>query len=316
MQDDAQATAPASPTEWHDRGVDAAAAGRYDDAAAAFQRAADLGERDALLGLGNARLELGDPAGAADAYRRAVESGDEMAVLNWGLALEDLEDWAGAERAYLRARDLGDPRAVRWLAELWRFHGERPELARSADDARDLLRDAVAAGDAEAAAALGSWLFSDLAGPSPEHEERLRDLPPGSEVERLLRRGAADDVDARSDLGWLLRCRGALEEAEPLLRSGWADGDTTSAIRLALLLQDDRRDLDGAESVLRALAEGGEPRAWNNLGLLLERRGRIVEARRMLSRGVRAGDPVAAKNLRTFLSRHHPAQVAEGTAPL
>lgn len=312
-----------SAAEHHDRGVDAAEAGHHEEAAEAFARAVQLGDRDALLGLGNALLDLGRDAEAEAAFARAVEQGDPMAGLNLGIARERLEDWAGAESAYQGARAAGDPRALVFLADVWRWHAGAPGVRGGEDDARDLLRAAAASGDAEASAVLGTWLFSEASGPAAGGEDGLAALPPGGEVERLLRAGADVDADARGDLAWLLRTRGvrrpdaaALAEAESLLRAGAAEGDPTSAIRLALLLEEDRGDLDGAERVLRSLAEGGEPRAWNNLGLLLERRGRVVEARRVLSRGVRAGDVLAAKNLRSFLVRHHPAQVAEGTAPL
>ncbi|MGQ7297251.1 tetratricopeptide repeat protein [Quadrisphaera sp. KR29] len=311
----------------HDRGVDAAEAGRHGEAAEAFARAAALGDRDALLGLGNALLDLGRDAEAEAVFARAVEGGDPLAGLNLGIARERLEDWGGAERAYQVARGAGDPRALVFLADVWRWHGTDPGVSGGEDDARDLLRAAAAAGDPEASAVLGTWLFSEAAGggsgPGGGADDAVAALPPGGELERLLRAGAVVDVDARGDLAWLLRLRGvrrgdgaAHAEALALLRAGAAEGDPTSAIRLALVLEEDLGDLDGAERALRALAEGGEARAWNNLGLLLERRGRVVEARRMLSRGVRAGDVLAAKNLRSFLVRHHPAQVAEGTAPL
>ncbi|PWJ52734.1 Tetratricopeptide repeat-containing protein [Quadrisphaera granulorum] len=310
----------------HDRGVDAAEAGRFEEAAEAFARAVALGDRDALLGLGNALLDLGRDQEAETAFARAVDQGDPLAGLNLGIARERLEDWAGAERAYQEARRAGDPRALVFLADVWRWHGGEPGVGGGEDDARDLLRTAAAAGDAEAAAVLGTWMFSELTRGSADQgggDEAVAALPVDSEVEQLLRAGAGYDDDARGDLAWLLRVRGvrrgdraAHAEALQLLRAGAAAGDPTSAIRLSLALEEDLGDLDGAEAVLRALAEGGEPRAWNNLGLLLERRGRIVEARRVLSRGVRAGDVLAAKNLRSFLVRHHPAQVAEGTAPL
>ncbi|TNM69480.1 tetratricopeptide repeat protein [Streptomyces sp. NP160] len=313
----------AAAAQQHDLGVDAAEAGRHEEAAEAFARAVQLGDRDALLGLGNALLDLGRDDEAEAAFARAVDEGDPLAGLNLGIARERREDWAGAERAYQVARSAGDPRAVVFLADVWRWHGGAPGVSGSEDDARDLLRSAASGGDPEACAVLGTWLFSEAASAPGGGEEGVAALPAGGEVEQLLRAGADVDVDARGDLAWLLRTRGvrradaaAHAEALALLRSGAAEGDPTGAIRLALVLEEDLGDLDGAEGVLRTLAEGGEPRAWNNLGLLLERRGRIVEARRMLSRGVRAGDVLAAKNLRSFLVRHHPAQVAEGTAPL
>lgn len=315
--------AAAAAAQQHDLGVDLAEAGRHEEAAGAFARAVELGDRDALLGLGNALLDLGRDDEAEAAFARAVREGDPLAGLNLGIARERREDWAGAEQAYQVARSAGDPRALVFLADVWRWHAGAPGVRGGEEDARDLLRTAAAAGDAEACAVLGTWLFSEASGAAAGGEEGVAGVPVGGEVEQLLRAGAGVDVDARGDLAWLLRARGvrrgdaaAHAEAVALLRSGAAEGDPTSTIRLALVLEEDLGDLDGAEQVLRSLAEGGEPRAWNNLGLLLERRGRVVEARRMLSRGVRAGDVLAAKNLRSFLVRHHPAQVAEGTAPL
>ena len=80
MQDDAQATAPASPTEWHDRGVDAAAAGGQ--------------------GLHHGDVVVFDGAGSLAPYRSAgsLERGLEDVARWWGVgAAEDVAQVEVAE---------------------------------------------------------------------------------------------------------------------------------------------------------------------------------------------------------------------------
>ncbi|NHC15657.1 sel1 repeat family protein, partial [Motilibacter sp. E257] len=71
-------------------------------------------------------------------------------------------------------------------------------------------------------------------------------------------------------------------------------------IALANLLCEDRGDEAGAEQVLRLAAERGEPLAHNNLGVLLRDQRRLLEAEAAFVFGVRAGDRLAARNLRAL----------------
>lgn len=275
-------------------GYDLAEAGEHGRAVVVFTRSAELGYADALHALGNFLRELGRTEEAVRAFTDAEAAGVTESVLNLGHALRQLDDLAGAAEAYQRAREAGDPRAAMCLADVWRSLGD-------ADGARALLEGSAAAGDAWSAGELAVWMLQDL-----DHD--LGAVQVGGRVESLLRQAVDVDGDARADLARVLRHRGELDEAESLLRTGHADGHTDCSITLALLLEEDRGDVAGAEQVLRAAADADELSAWNNLALLLRDQGRLLEAEDALRRGVRGGDALAAENLRE-LRRDHRRQL-------
>lgn len=283
--------------EAYDEGYNLAEQGRHQKAIEAFRRAADLGNPDALLGWGNSLYALDRDAEAAEVFARAEAEGDTTAVLNLGLALAATGDCEGAELAYRRAHDAGDPKARAVLADLWRWHG-RPE------DARALLREAADSGDPFAAGYLGCWLYLDAEHDADDRLEHEAD----PEVEALLRSGAEVDDDACEDLGWLLRRRGDLDEAEQVLRRGHERGALDCSIKLALLLEEDRDDAAAAEAVLQIAINAGEPNAYNNLANLLWDQGRLLEAERLYRQGASRGDEVAGRNLRR-LRRDHRRQL-------
>ncbi|WP_255514713.1 lipopolysaccharide assembly protein LapB [Quadrisphaera sp. INWT6] len=278
----------------YDEGYDLAEEGRHVEAIEAFRRAAEVGHPDALLGWGNSLYALDRNAEAAQVFARAEAEGDVSAVLNLGLALDATGDREAAELAYRRAHDAGDPKARAVLADLWRWHG-RP------DDARALLREAAERGDPYAAGYLGCWLYLDADHGLQHGGEREAE----SVIEALLRAGAEVDDDACGDLGWLLRRRGDLDEAEQVLRTGHERGALDCSIKLAFLLEEDRGDVAAAEVVLRVAVEGGERNAYNNLANLLCDRGLLLEAERLYREGAARGDAVARQNLRRLRRDHH-----------
>nr|WP_255480711.1 tetratricopeptide repeat protein [Quadrisphaera sp. RL12-1S] len=238
--------------------------------------------------------ELGRTEDAVRAFAAAEAAGVTESVLNLGHALRQLHDADAAAAAYQRAREAGDPRASMCLADVWRRQGD-------AAGARALLEGSAAAGNAWSAGELALWMLDDV-----DHD--LTAVEPGGEVETLLRQAADVDGDARADLAWVLRHRGALDEAESLLRSGHAGGHSDCSIKLALLLDEDRGEVAEAEQVLRAAADAGELFAWNNLARLLRDQGRLLEAEAAFRRGARGGDALAARNLRA-LRRDHRRQL-------
>ncbi|GAA3620649.1 hypothetical protein GCM10022223_41900 [Kineosporia mesophila] len=266
----------------YERACALAEADQHPEAAALFRQAAELGHRHAWLALGNSLGSLGRHAEAVDAYRAAAEMGDPDAFLNLGIHHEELQGWASAEVAYRHAETAGDARAILALGDLWRWHGD-PAAA------KDLLQKAASRGDAYSAGYLGVW---------------LRDEDSTADVEALLRQGADVDDDARSDLAWILRARGHFDEAENLLRRGVNTGHLDSSIKLALLLEEDRHDLAGAEDVLRQAAAAGELFAWNNLGTLLRDQRRFFEAQTAFQHGADGADALAVRNLRHLHSTY------------
>jgi tetratricopeptide (TPR) repeat protein len=239
-----------------------------------FARAAEMGSVAARYNQGNALQRLGRLDQAREAFRLAVAAGDVDAPLNLGLVLEELNDHAGAEAAYRRAVQVGDPRGRAFLGRLlW--------VAGDAAAGEEVLRSAVAERDAYAGSELAGLLENSAATP---------------DLEALFRLAASVDEDALTDLGRHLRRVGHLEEAESVLRGETDRGNADAMIALALLLEEDRDDLVGAEEVLRVAVQMGEVHAYNNLALLLERRGAHIEAESLFAQGARAGDPVAQRN--------------------
>lgn len=241
-----------------------------------------MGSVAARYNQGNALRRLGRREEAAQAFRLAVEAGDDDAPLNLGLVLEELQDHAGAEAAYRRAVQVGDPRGKALLGLLLWTAGD-PAAG------EQLLRAAVAEGDAYAASELAGLL--EDSGSIPDFEE-------------LFCLAASVDEHALTDLGRHHRRAGRLDEAESVFRDEMARGNADAMIALALLLEEDRDDLAGAETVLGVAAQKGEVHAYNNLALLLEWRGAFIEAQSHFALGARAGDPVAKRNLAWLRSQH------------
>lgn len=251
-----------------------------------FAQAAEMGSVAARYNQGNALQRLGRLDEAALAFSLAVEAGDDDAALNLGLVLEELQDHSGAEAAYRRAVEVGDPRGKAFLGRLLWTAGDRGA-------GEEVLRAAVAEGDAYAA--------SELAG-------LIEGTGSTADLKDLFRLAASVDEDALTDLGRHLRRVGRLDEAESVFRDEMARGNADAMIAVALLLEEDRDDLVGAEAVLRVAVQKGEVHAYNNLALLLERRGALIDADRLFAQGARAGDPVARRNL-VRLRSHYKRQL-------
>lgn len=247
-----------------------------------FARAAEMGSVAARYNQGNALHRLGRLQEAAQAFTLAVEAGDDDAPLNLGLVLEELHDTAAAEAAYRRAVQVGDPRGKAFLGLLlW--------TARDATAGEQVLRAAVADGDAHAASKLARL---------------LEDSGSSNDLEELFRLAADVDEHAMTDLGRHLRRTGHLDEAESVFRDEMARGNGDAAIALALLLEEDRDDVAGAEEVLEVAVQMGEVHAYNNLALLLEARRAFIDAEGIFAQGARAGDSVAQRNLGRLRSQY------------
>jgi hypothetical protein len=199
-----------------------------------YRHAADVGDRNAALGLALLLVKRGD----RDGLRARVDVGDGLGNLGLDLLLAQDDDVDG-----LRARaDIGDTFAAWQLAEL---------LAKRADT--EQLRTRANAGDGRAAVALAELLAErgDLDG-----AEHILCAP-------------ADEGDgyAALRLAELLAERGDLNGAEHILRAPADNGDQHAALGLAGLLAE-----RGDTEQLRTRANAGDKlAAWRLAGLLAQR---------------------------------------------
>lgn len=195
-----------------------------------------------------------------------------------------------AERFYRSAGHF--PGAARLLSGLLRAQ-ER------ADEAEQVLRDALSHGDRDAATQL-SFLLQE-SGRAEEAERLLRD-----EI-------AAGNVYEHRALAGMLHRQERFEEEEDVLRDGIATGDPDSPQRLGFLLMRELRRPDEAERILRNGVAAGQREVVVPLAFLLADQGRHAEAEQTLRDGVAAGDPYARFRLAELLRRLKRLDQAEQT---
>ena len=237
----------------------------------------------AAAGDGERAFELGyhyvhehdDLATAERYYRVAIEAGERHALNNLARILAEQGRTDEAEELYGRAIADGDRLAVTNLARLLQ------DLDRD-DEALALLRT-----HAETDGEVAEWL-------ARTHFDREE----WREAERWFRRAAEDDrAAAITCVGVLAGMRGAPDESETWLRRGLDGGDVHAAYHLGRLLRD-RGDLEGAERLMRRAAEEhGDPLYVTQLGVTLQRLGRLDEAAEQYERAARDGAADAARNL-------------------
>lgn len=109
---------------------------------------------------------------------------------------------------------------------------------------------------------------------------------------------ASVNADALYDRAMKLVWSGRADDAAPLLQQAVAAGST----RAMSLLE---------EMYRQAIAAEGHPSAFNNLAVLLLRRGEVTEAEQLLRKAVEAGDGRATANLANLLVRRGEHAEAE-----
>jgi len=235
--------------------------------------------------LGRRLLRGDDPARAYQAFQVAYESGKALvstpAALRLGEQARKNGDVAGARTYYRHALEYGsEPRAAMAAFSLGILsHDEDPQAA-EAWYRRAMQYENGGGAVVDAAANLG--LIRYAAG----------DL----DTARALFRRALESVDGRiaADLAYgigdVLRRRGAIADAEPLLRRASEAGHPRARSALARLLAADRR-FEQAEELLRQAAESqGDMAALALLGDVLVRR---VDPGADLAHLFAHGDPAA-----------------------
>lgn len=106
-----------------DRGEDAMAAGRMDEAEAGFRESDRLGNPAGSVNLGNLLRMRGDLRGAEAAFRRAVRRGNSNGSLNLGAMYLDRGRLREAEKQFMRAQRAGNSRAQEFLRKLAQARG-------------------------------------------------------------------------------------------------------------------------------------------------------------------------------------------------
>jgi Flp pilus assembly protein TadD len=229
----ARPDSPEDPDDLYDRGYDLAEAGDHEQAVEVFRRAAELGCAMAWLGLGSSLGELHRWEEAGAAFQRAAEVGTPDDAWAWSRRSADAGDpettavlacwrWAltrdPALEADLAAGADHHPQARAALADLMRTEG-RVEEARTVLEA-GALRDE-----------LDSWL--------PLGDLYLVELDDDVAAEAAYR-AAIDGGDryAHTSLGMLLRGRGDVAGAVRHLSIAAEDGDELAHRELRDLLDE------------------------------------------------------------------------------
>jgi TPR repeat protein len=125
-----------------------------------------------------------------------------------------------------------------------------------------------------------------------------------------LTAAAAGEPGATSNLGVLLKMRGATDRAEQLFRRAATAGDAAAMLNLGDLLRE-RGDNEQAEHWTRRGAEAGHFGAMSNLGVLLQERGDKDQAEQWFRRAADAGHPLALCNLGVLLQERGDKEQAE-----
>ncbi|GHG68773.1 sel1 repeat family protein [Amycolatopsis acidiphila] len=196
-----------------------------DIAGAAWQKAADAGNLDAMSNLGVLLKEWGDTVEAERWWRQAANAGHLLAMSNLGALLQERGDIAEAEHWYRQAANAGHLFAMHNLGVLLQ---ERGDIA----EAEHWYRQAANAGHLFAMHNLGVLL-----------QER-GDI---AEAEHWCHQAAnAGHRDAMFNLGVLLQERGATVEAEHWWRQAANAGQPEAMHNLGVLLHE-RGDTAEAE---------------------------------------------------------------------
>ncbi|MGW1893178.1 DNA ligase LigA-related protein [Streptomyces sp. NPDC002004] len=245
-------------------------------------------------------------SGARAALEAAADAGDATALHRLGALAETLGDGEEAERWFRRAVAAGQTQSA---VRLGRMLAERG----AGKEAETFLELAAEAGDGDAATLLGAllrdrsvhWLTKAARAGNPEAAQRLGDLLLGSGDEDAAFGCYQQAANARYapvafGFGALHRLWNEAEIAEVWLRRAADAGDERAAHTLKFDL---RRPMapDDVVAFFRDDAEAGVGLDAANLGVLLEARGRLDEARIWYRKGYETGDAYGAFRLAELL---------------
>lgn len=283
----------------HARALDAA--GRADEAIAAYTKAIDAGSVLAISAMGS--LYDGgygvpeDAAKAAEFYQRAADAGLTLAMTNLGRLFEDgrgvAQDYAKAAALYKQAFDAGSAFGAGALGYLTE---KGLGVAADAVEAVRLYRISAEGGEAFAQRNMGIMYAEGLGGLEKSAEEAFKFYklaadqnyaPAYLDIAKALRDGVGTTADAA--------------EAERYLRLALVEGDAAvqgdARNDLAWLFALGNRNLDEAETLARAAVAADPEKALklDTLAWILHLTGRHAEALPLAEKAVQL-DPVSAEN--------------------
>ncbi|MFD8396302.1 tetratricopeptide repeat protein [Streptomyces sp. NPDC059680] len=239
------------------------------------QRAADVGNVDALLYVAAYRQDAGDLEGAAAAYRRAAEAGGTRALFRLALMWEAAGDLESAEAVYRQATESGEGDPLTKLATLRQRHGDL-------EGAEAILRQAADRGESEAFLLLVQML------------EKAGDL---KGAEAACRQYVGEDgTDRMLLLAEMREMAGELERAEAIYLQAADAGDTRATLHLAQMWEMHAQP-ERAMPGYRKLADAGEALAFSGLARVHERAGDREGAVVHYRRAADAGDTSALLSL-------------------
>jgi tetratricopeptide (TPR) repeat protein len=245
-------------------------------------------------------------SGTEAALRTVAEDGDSQAMHELGLLLESLGKGEEAERWFRRAAQAGHGESAGRLGRRLAERGEGRE-------AEPFLEAAADGGDAGAATLLGNllraraqhWWEEGMALGDPEAAHQAGDLLLGSgdldgAESCYLEAEASEHTEIARSVGMLLLLKNRRETAEVWLDRAAAAGDE-QAIALLGNLRSRPQSLQGAERYFSTT--DAYPMDHTHYGVVLEKRGRVDEARKQYEQGYAVGDAYAAHRLAALLRK-------------
>jgi tetratricopeptide (TPR) repeat protein len=278
------------------------AGGKVDEAEAVFARAEQGGDIRGALKLAALREDFRqDKAAAAAAWRRADEAGDLNGAGNLGRLLREDGDLRGAEEAFRRCVDRGSDRAVADWAMLLFQRDDAPQ-------------EEVAEAVALLCKAHDRFIWNKEAIEVMAHVILLDGIDESCDpaaIEIGTRR--ADEEGSASGawhLAWLLKSQGRLSEAVAAFRRAAERKHDDAWMRGAGTYME-MGDMSAAESMAREGDQAGAASAAGFLGALLDERGARDEAFEAYKRADTRGDDNGAFNLGISLVERGDLQGAE-----
>ncbi|WP_190243044.1 tetratricopeptide repeat protein [Arthrobacter globiformis] len=299
------------PGQLTSAGINAQFAGHDDIAAAFFERAARLGDSNAMVNyaislerqdqIGEAKVwdtkaaEAGNPRGvtglavkllregktedAEKLLQQAAGAGEGSAMTNLGYILIGRGETAEGIAWHKRAAEAGSPLGMT-------NYGLQLELQGNVTAAEAWYRKAQSKGDGAALFQLA--MLSKKQGKSDEVEPLLREA---------VKRG---NPAAMGWLGSIMAAKGQQLEAERLFERAAKRGGAAGLAMVARKLAEEG-NYDEAERLLRRAVEQKLPGSITDLGVIYVRQGRIEDAKSQYALGIAAGEDQARLNLGLLL---------------
>ncbi|WP_146064967.1 serine/threonine-protein kinase [Streptomyces sp. SM1] len=245
--------------------------------------AAEAGDVNAMVVLGDQMKEQGDIDRARAWYTRAAEAGNADAMYALGRFLYDESDTNGAHTWFTRAVEAGSTNAMAGLGVLLSEQGDT-------EGARTWFARAAEAGSPRGMTNLGTLLFHDDDIDGARHW--------------LTCAAEAGETDAMYNLAFLLQDRGETDEARVWYTRAAEAGNTDAMVGLGSLLREE--DPEGARTWYTRAAEAGNTDAMTILGGLLYLDGNTDQGRSWWIRAAEVGEPGAMVGLGTLLREEDP----------